>query len=588
MRRLRRFPAYLVAGLAILAFTAFLAFALIRLFQVEADMRDNVDENMLWVVTQAQVASHRLDQAVNRLALGDREQDPMLRLDILSSRLNLMDDGPQRRYLVDKGLARPLDSALEELAALRASARGGGTVDQRFRPRSLTPHLDGLMASLNRIANAVMMAEWESTGARLDTYRSSLIQVIGSVVGITLSGLGLTLLLIHALRQRRQAQRALRAHRDLLEAEVSRRTRDLEATRQRVVTAIETAPDGFAYFDGDGHLRLTNPKLAELLPLDPRLLSPGSRLDDVMRAADRLGTQESLATPRSGDDTLHHDLQLSESEWRQLVLLPSRDGSQVLRVSDISRYKQAADVLSQALERERGVSEFYRSFAAIVSHQFRTPLAVIDSGLQRLQRRHHHFTPEQRSERYQRLRDAVAQMTRLVESSLTAARLDGGQVEARPARHSLAALVDHLCHLQRDASGSDRLVTRHASPEVQAWCDRALTEQVLGNLISNALKYSPDDRSVHVITAREGHQAVCRVIDSGPGIPHPEQARLFERFFRGSNAAGTDGIGLGLNIARYLARIQQGDLDVSSSAEAGTTFTLRLPIDQEEIADDTD
>ncbi|MGM0987412.1 MAG: ATP-binding protein [Pseudomonadota bacterium] len=588
MRRLRRFPAYLVAGLAILAFTAFLAFALIRLFQVEADMRDNVDENMLWVVTQAQVASHRLDQAVNRLALGDREQDPMLRLDILSSRLNLMDDGPQRRYLVDKGLARPLDSALEELAALRASARGGGTVDQRFRPRSLTPHLDGLMASLNRIANAVMMAEWESTGARLDTYRSSLIQVIGSVVGITLSGLGLTLLLIHALRQRRQAQRALRAHRDLLEAEVSRRTRDLEATRQRVVTAIETAPDGFAYFDGDGHLRLTNPKLAELLPLDPRLLSPGSRLDDVMRAADRLGTQESLATPRSGDDTLHHDLQLSESEWRQLVLLPSRDGSQVLRVSDISRYKQAADVLSQALERERGVSEFYRSFAAMVSHQFRTPLAVIDSGLQRLQRRHHHFTPEQRSERYQRLRDAVAQMTRLVESSLTAARLDGGQVEARPARHSLAALVDHLCHLQRDASGSDRLVTRHASPEVQAWCDRALTEQVLGNLISNALKYSPDDRSVHVITAREGHQAVCRVIDSGPGIPHPEQARLFERFFRGSNAAGTDGIGLGLNIARYLARIQQGDLDVSSSAEAGTTFTLRLPIDQEEIADDTD
>ncbi len=588
MRRLRRFPAYLVAGLAILAFTAFLAFALIRLFQVEADMRDNVDENMLWVVTQAQVASHRLDQAVNRLALGDREQDPMLRLDILSSRLNLMDDGPQRRYLVDKGLARPLDSALEELAALRASARGGGTVDQRFRPTSLTPHLDGLMASLNRIANAVMMAEWESTGARLDTYRSSLIQVIGSVVGITLSGLGLTLLLIHALRQRRQAQRALRAHRDLLEAEVSRRTRDLEATRQRVVTAIETAPDGFAYFDGDGHLRLTNPKLAELLPLDPRLLSPGSRLEDVMRAADRLGTQESLATPRAGDDTLHHDLQLSESEWRQLVLLPSPDGSQVLRVSDISRYKQAADVLSQALERERGVSEFYRSFAAMVSHQFRTPLAVIDSGLQRLQRRHHHFTPEQRSERYQRLRDAVAQMTRLVESSLTAARLDGGQVEARPARHSLAALVDHLCHLQRDASGSDRLVTRHASPVVQAWCDRALTEQVLGNLISNALKYSPADRSVHVITAREGHQAVCRVIDSGPGIPHPEQARLFERFFRGSNAAGTDGIGLGLNIARYLARIQQGDLDVSSSAEAGTTFTLRLPIDQEEIADDTD
>ncbi|MDR9440531.1 MAG: HAMP domain-containing sensor histidine kinase [Halomonas sp.] len=476
MPGLRRFPAYLVTSLAILAFTAFLAFALIRLFQVEKDMRDNVDENMLWVVTQAQVASHRLDQAVNRRALGDTDEDPELRLDILSSRLTLMDDGPQRRYLAARGLEAPLNTALDHLDALRTSVEDTATAE-RFRPQAMAPHLDGLMTRLNRIANAVMMAEWESTGARLDTYRSSLMQVIGSVVGITLSGLGLMLLLIHALRQRRIAQRALTAHRDQLEVEVARH---------------------------------------------------------------------------------------------------------------ISRYKTTADALARALNRERGVSEFYRSFAAMVSHQFRTPLAVIDSGLQRLQRRAPPFTAEQRSERYQRLRNAVAQMTRLVESSLTAARLDGQQVEARPACHSLAAIVDHLCRLQTEASGIDRLTTRHASPEVLAWCDRALTEQVLANLISNGLKYSPASHCVHVTTAREGNQAICRVLDNGPGIPHAEQDRLFERFFRGNNASGTDGIGLGLNIARHLARIQQGDLEVSSNTGEGTTFTLRLPAadtDQEEISD---
>lgn len=474
MPRLRPFPAYLVSSLAILAFSAFLAFALVRLFQVEKDMRDNVDENMLWVVTQAQVASHRLDQAVSRRAMGHRGSDPELRLDILASRLTLMDDGPQRRYLASQGLESPLDAALDDLQALLATV-DDNEGESRFRPATLMPHLDGLMDRLNRIANAVMMAEWESTGARLDTYRSSLLQVIGSVIGITLSGLALMLLLIHALGQRRIAQQALTAHRDQLEGEIARHT---------------------------------------------------------------------------------------------------------------SRYKETADALASALNRERGVSEFYRSFAAMVSHQFRTPLAVIDSGLQRLLRRDRHFTAEQRSERYQRLREAVEQMTRLVESSLTAARLDGQQVEANPTRHSLVSIVDHLCRLQEEAKGVARLTTSHGSPEALAWCDRALTEQVLANLISNALKYSPADKPVCITTAREGDEAVCRVADGGPGIPGDEQARLFERFFRGSNAAGTDGIGLGLNIARHLARIQQGDLEVSATPGEGSVFTLRLPAaDQEERPD---
>ncbi len=474
MPRLRPFPAYLLASLAMLAFSAFLAFALIRLFQVEKDMRNNVDENMLWVVTQAQVASHRLDQAVSRRALGHRDADPELRLDILSSRLTLMDDGPQRRYLAAQGLEATLEAALDHLDALLATV-DNTEGEARFLPAALMPHLDGLMGRLNRIANAVMMAEWESTGARLDTYRNSLMQVIGSVVGITLSGLALMLLLIHALRQRRIAQRALTSHRDQLEEEIARH---------------------------------------------------------------------------------------------------------------ISRYKETADALARALNRERGVSEFYRSFAAMVSHQFRTPLAVIDSGLQRLLRRDHQFTAEQRSERYQRLREAVEQMTRLVESSLTAARLEGQQVEASPTRHSLIAIVDHLCRLQAEAHGVERLITEHGSPAAFAWCDRALTEQVLTNLISNALKYSPADQPVQITTAQEGGQAVCRVANGGPGIPSAEQARLFERFFRGSNAAGTDGIGLGLNIARHLARIQQGDLEVRSSPGEGSVFTLRLPAaDPEEATD---
>ena len=464
MMRSRR-SAYALPSLAILTFAIFLGFALSRLFMVERDMRSNVDENMLWVVTQAQVASHRLDGEINRYLLGDPDADPSLRFDILSSRLVLLDAGPQRRYLDALGATDTLDATLASLRRIATLLDG---LEPRTQGAGAAIHaqLEPLMLQLNRIANAVMVQEWESSGERLDTHRHNMLQVIASILGILLSGLVLVALLFHALRQRRDAQRALAAHRDHLEEEVERH---------------------------------------------------------------------------------------------------------------IHRYKEAAVALSRSLERERGVSEFYRSFAAMVSHQFRTPLAVIDSGLQRLERRHQQFTAEQRGERYTRLREAVTQMTRLVDSSLTTARLDGKQIESSPTRHSLDQIVSDLCRLQQEATGTTRLQPRYQSAAVLAWCDRALTEQILTNLISNALKYASGDHPIIITTAYEGDQAVCRVQDFGPGIPEAELPQLFTRFYRGRSAAGITGIGLGLNIARHLARIQHGELTALSNPEQGTTFILRLP-----------
>lgn len=458
-------PAYVLPGMAILAFVAFLSFALFRLFLIEEDMRDNVDENMLWVTTQAQVASHRFEQAVSRQALGHPHDAPSLRLDVLFSRLMLMDEGPQRRYLRRVDLEAPLDDVLARLEAIDALMQPPAE-DAAERARAIQREIDPLMTELNRIATGIMKEEWEATGARLDRYHASLLQVIASAVGILICGLLLIGLLIHALRQRRTAQRDLMAHRDHLEEEVERH---------------------------------------------------------------------------------------------------------------IGRYRQTAEALARSLNREKGVSEFYRSFAAMVSHQFRTPLAVIDSGLQRLIRRHDDMPPAQRLERYHRLREAVAQMTRLVESSLTAARLDGDQVESRPAACSLTDLVAQACRLQREANGEARLQVSEPQTPLEAWCDRSLVEQILANLLSNAIKYSPATEPVSVSLGAEGSRVYCRIEDRGIGIPAEELPRLFERFFRSRNARGISGLGMGLNIAHHLARLQNGDITVSSVEGEGTTFTLWLP-----------
>ena len=575
----RRRPAYMLPGLAILAFATFLGFALFRLFLVEQDMRDNVDENMLWVTAQAQVASHRFDQAISRQALGQSHDDPDLRFDVLFSRLMLMDDGPQRRYLRQAGLEAPLDSALAHLEAIDAMLTEPD-VASTDGVMAIQDELDPLMTGLNRLATGVMKAEWEATGARLDAYRAGLVQVIASVVGILICGLLLISLLIHALRQRRSAQRALMAARDHLEDKVADRTLELETERRRVVTAIETAPDGFAAFDGEGQLLLTNPKLYELLPLPTEPACAPRTLDTLLTLIRRQARSEEHDTGRSGpgpDGAMQCDLDLAEHGWRQLTIRPTGEGGCILRVADITRYKAAAGALERSLQRERGVSEFYRSFAAMVSHQFRTPLAVIDSGLQRLIRRHDAMDPTQRLERYHQLREAVAQMTRLVESSLTAARLDGAQVEARPELCNLTNLAEQACRLQNEAQGEPRIRVSAPSSPLSAWCDRSLVEQILANLLSNALKYSPATEPVDVHLGTTASRLYCRIEDRGIGIPAEELPRLFDRFFRSRNASEVSGIGLGLNIARHLARLQKGDVTVSSVEGEGTTFTLWLP-----------
>ena len=581
---LRRVSTYVLPLLAVVTFATFLSISLVQLHDLEQDMRRNVDENMLWVITQAQVASHRLDEEVHRLTLGDIDARPGLRYDVLTSRLALLDAGPQRRYLRRINQQERLDRSLEHLAQLEPLVDDVAK-DNTEATNAVYAELKPLMSALNRIANTVMMEEWETTGDRLDEYRASLILAIIMMVGILVSGIILTALLMIALRQRRHAQATLAAHRDRLEIEVHRRTRDLEAERRHVVDAIDTAPDGFAAFDADGRLTLLNPQFSGLLPLPEDALEEGQSLAsllDQIRAVTRPDTEHADPEAISADDGAQYDLEVPGRGWVQMTLRRTDDGGQVLRLADITSYKDAAHNLERSLKRERGVSEFYRSFAAMVSHQFRTPLAIIDSGLQRLLRRGDDLDYTARQGRYRQLRDTVAHMTRLIENALTSARLEGGHVAAEAGTCDLRPLVEQAVETQRQIT-PDNPVHLSIEPEGPIWtrCDRALVEQILANLLSNAGKYSPETAPIEIELRAAPDKVVCHVIDHGIGIPAEDQIQLFDRFFRARNAARHTGIGLGLGIARQLARIQGGDLTMQSEEGEGSTFSLELPRGQD-------
>ncbi|MBN7776360.1 HAMP domain-containing histidine kinase [Nitratireductor aquimarinus] len=234
--------------------------------------------------------------------------------------------------------------------------------------------------------------------------------------------------------------------------------------------------------------------------------------------------------------------------------------------------------IRMSLSRERESAELYRSFVGLVSHQFRTPLAVIDSSMQRILRSGDAMDQAEIQRRALQVRSEVGDLTRLIEATLEVIRLDTGQVAMKPRNCDIAALLERVKARQLTET-PDRAIDIVIGDEVPPSfvSDPFLAEQVLTNLVSNAVKYSPETETVLIGVRAENRQICFSVQDQGIGIPAEEQDKLFGHFFRASTAQEVPGTGVGLSISAQLAELLGGRLDFVSTAGIGSTFTLRLP-----------
>jgi signal transduction histidine kinase len=233
--------------------------------------------------------------------------------------------------------------------------------------------------------------------------------------------------------------------------------------------------------------------------------------------------------------------------------------------------------LREALESERKAKELYKSFITTVSHQFRTPVSIIDIIAQRFIRRADEFTPEIIVDKAKRMRNASRRLILLLESTANAERLDenGFQINRQPVDFS--ELVRNTCAYHRELHPELELVTNIQDSDTFCYCDGILVEQILVNLLGNATKYSPNDKPVEVATEEDENGFRCIVRDYGIGIPAEDTDRIFTRFFRASNASHMAGTGLGLSLSRALAELHGGTLVFTSIEGQGTVFILTLP-----------
>lgn len=242
------------------------------------------------------------------------------------------------------------------------------------------------------------------------------------------------------------------------------------------------------------------------------------------------------------------------------------------------KLEQREKDLQVLLEKEQELGELKSRFVSMASHEFRTPLSTIVSSASLIGKYVHEEQNDKRLKHVNRIKSAVNNLTGILNDFLSLSKIEEGKIKPEFDDfnlHDLCALIiDELKGLFKkgqkiEQSFDDTQCTIHS--------DKRILKNILFNLISNAIKYSPEDSVIKCIATKENSIVHIQIIDEGIGIPAEEQKHLFQRFFRANNVENIQGTGLGLSIVKQYSEMLNINLSYVSIENEGTTFDLKIP-----------
>ena len=337
----------------------------------------------------------------------------------------------------------------------------------------------------------------------------------------------------------------------------------VEDERNKLDTLFLHMTDGVVAYDRDGALIHCNPAASELL----------ERSADECVYADLFEPlcpfEKVMAMQRS--DFVASELTVGERTV-ELYFAPFSDeerGGVLVVLHDVTQQRKA--------------EERRREFVANVSHELRTPLTNIRSYAETIRDAGDELPRELENSFLDIVINESDRMTHIVQDLLTLSRLDSGRSEMNMARFDFGAAIDSVLRsieLEARRHGHELTHDYHDLPMIMG--DRGRIEQVMLNVLSNAVKYTPDGGHIRVTAGSEGETVWMEVADDGIGIPEADRSRIFERFYRVDKARSREsgGTGLGLSIATEIVQRHHGSLTLVDRPGPGTTVRLELPITQ--------
>ena len=389
----------------------------------------------------------------------------------------------------------------------------------------------------------------------------------------------------------------------------------LERQNRLLAAALSNMPHGLAMFDGAQRLILCNPIYARMYKLPEHLAREGTHRRDIIRHCIDAGwgpvdLDQYTAIAREANRLRQPALgrvRLTDGRVVKISYSPIENHSYVSTHEDVTEKTRITDELSRAkdtlearvrertalvwrqaetlerlLAQERQINDNQLQFVAMASHEFRTPLTIIDGAAQRLLRQRGRDDPEYVAEKAQQIRGSVARLIDLIESILENGRRDAGPRTPIYDSIDLAELLRLCCERQAGIQRTHRFHLDLSGLTTLIHGDQSGLERVFTNLLSNAVKYSRGAPDIRVCAAIEEDIVTISVEDDGIGIDSEDLPRMFGRYFRARTATGIPGTGIGLHLVRQIVEMHQGVIDVSSTPGRGSRFTVRLPVSRPE------
>ncbi|MBD2523372.1 ATP-binding protein [Nostoc sp. FACHB-133] len=257
-----------------------------------------------------------------------------------------------------------------------------------------------------------------------------------------------------------------------------------------------------------------------------------------------------------------------------------RDISESKRIQ--AKLQWAEEAMRQALAKEREFSELKSRLLTTASHEFRNPLATIHSSAELLEHYRHLWSDERQQIHLRRIQTSVMHITQLLNDLLVLNQDETGKLEFNPTPLNLVEFCrDLLEELEQSDHSQHAIVFSSECQCTTANLDAKLLRQILSNLFSNCLKYSPIGSTVTFSVTTANERAIFQTQDSGIGIPPADIEHIFEPFHRASNTGNIPGMGLGMSIVKQAVDLHGGEIIVESAIDAGTTFTVILPFSRD-------
>lgn len=322
---------------------------------------------------------------------------------------------------------------------------------------------------------------------------------------------------------------------------------------------------------------------------NPHARSMGKNMDLFARRKDdsEFPVEISLSYYKQGDETyvIAFIIDITERKKHEANILKLNqeleskveERTKVLHEA-LLELEKSKEQLSITLDAEKSLNDMKSRFVTMASHEFRTPLSTILSSISLVGKYEHGQNTEKVDKHVQRIKSAVTNMTLILNDFLSAEKLQEGKVLVRMEESDIHELTNSVIgEVQGILKVGQNIHYEHTGNTATCCFDKQIMRNILLNLISNAIKFSPENKAIRVKTAIDQKELHIEVSDEGIGIPDDEKEHMFERFFRSKNATNIQGTGLGLNIVAKYLEVMNGKIEFTSEINKGTTFYVSLP-----------